>query len=69
MTVRLPSNLMKVSNILTSTWLEEFVEWMKTKKLLRPLKSTIENCMLPEVRIAAGLGKIPDKNLNNRIKS
>ena len=36
---------------------------------LRSLKSTIEKCMLTEVRVAAGLGNPPNKWVNNRMES
>ena len=43
---------------------------MKTTKFrLRSLKSTIEKCMLTEVRVAAGLGNPPNKWVNNRMES
>ena len=40
-----------------------------TKFRLRSLKSTSEKCMLTEVRVAAGLGNLPNKTVNNRMES
>ena len=40
-----------------------------TKFRLRSFKSTIEKCMLQEVRTAAGLGNPPKKWVNNRMES
>ena len=40
-----------------------------TKFRLRSLKSTIEKCMLREVRVAAGLGNPPNKWVNSRMES
>ena len=40
-----------------------------TKFRLRSLKSTIEKCMLTNVRVAAGLENTPNKWVNNRMES
>ena len=57
-------------NVLAISWPKEFVKLMETTKFrLRTLKSTIEKCMLTEVRVGAGLGISPNKWVNNKMES
>ena len=64
------SEFIESYKVLVITWPKEFVKWMETTKFrLRSLKSTIEKCMLIEVRVAAGLRNPPNKWVNNRMES
>ena len=51
-----------------SQWPEEFRQWIVTSKgRHRSMKDTLQHCMLKPVRIAAGLGNLPNKWDNRHV--
>lgn len=55
---------------MASKWPEDFKKWMTTKSgRVRSLKETLKQCMLKDVRTAAGLGDPPNKWSNQRTES